>query len=146
MEYIRLNKIVFLLIITCFVLGCFSPKPVQETEEECELVTRKLTLEYPEKETVLTVSSIGSGVGACSTPECLLVSLGILAIPAGSFIASGSIVVIGNTIHWIEIQGRCEDSATRAAINDFITGITKAGGKVIRTKKEIINWLKTFPN
>ena len=42
--------------------------------------------------------------------ECLLVALGVAST---SYIVSGSIVVVGNTVHWIEKQGRCEDRFMR---------------------------------
>lgn len=35
-----------------------------------------------------------------------------IAVPAGSFVVSGSIVLIGNTLHWLEYQGRCNNDVT----------------------------------
>ena len=143
MKNIYINRIIILILFNLLFVGCFVPKPVQEKGQQCELATKKLTLEYPEGEIGLTLDAIMStGLVGCHTPECLLVPLGILAVPVGSFIVSGSIVVLGNTIHWIERQGRCEDSAIRAAVNDLVTAVTKAGGKAIQTEQELINWLK----
>jgi len=34
-----------------------------------------------------------------------------IVIPAGSFVLSGGIILVGNTLHWLEYQGTCEDSA-----------------------------------
>jgi len=39
-------------------------------------------------------------------PACLPV-LGIF-VPAISTVVSGSIYIVGNTIHWLEYQGRCD--------------------------------------
>jgi hypothetical protein len=56
----------------------------------------------------------------CHNAECLLFTLiGVPVIAATSFIVSGSIVVIGNTLHWIEKQGTCDDSATQSIINNI---------------------------
>ena len=38
-------------------------------------------------------------------PACLL---GIaVVVPAASLVVSGSVVLAGNTLHWLEYQGRC---------------------------------------
>ena len=34
---------------------------------------------------------------------CIL-AIGVV-IPAGTFVVSGSIVIVGNTLHWLEYQG-----------------------------------------
>ena len=48
---------------------------------------------------------------------CLLV-YGIV-IPAGTFVVSGSVVLLGNTVHWLEYQGTCEDSLIQKKLGSF---------------------------
>lgn len=56
--------------------------------------------------------------GGCNGEDALecLAAWGII-IPTGSFVVSGSIYVIGNTVHWLEYQGVCSDSELRKAFS-----------------------------
>jgi len=75
--------------------GFFYPQEVEFYDEECQIVVNKLELR-----------SIGlSGVGvSCQNEGCL-----ITLIPAAaSAVVSGSIVVVGNVIYWLEKQGKCQ--------------------------------------
>ena len=91
-------KLTWVLVIF-FVSGCFYvPKIEENKNENCELITKKMTIE-----------NRGEFPQGCND-ECLLVALGVATT---SYIVSGTITVVGNTIHWIEKQGRCEDSFMR---------------------------------
>ena len=77
-----------------FVSSCIVyPKKVEYYDAECEIMVKKLTLEVE----VVTQN-------ACSYEEECLVLLGA---SAASAVVSGSIVVIGNTIYWLEKVGNC---------------------------------------
>lgn len=141
----RIARIVIPISLLLLLSGCFVPKPVQEKEQACLLETKKLTLEYPKDGIGKTLQAMGAVASACGAPECLVVSLGVLVVPAGSYIVSGSIVVVGNTIHWIEKQGRCEDSTVRSALNDLVKYLKSFGGKTIQTEQELIDWLRRQP-
>ncbi|MFC1523390.1 hypothetical protein ACFL6N_01235 [Thermodesulfobacteriota bacterium] len=124
-SFINGRQLLF-LFITLFISGCFAPAyvPVDPSGEECDLLTRKLTLEVSEKGTQLGVEGVvevmAEVLDDCGEPECLLViPLGILSIPVSSLIVSGSIVVGGNTIHWIEKQGKCDNGMIRKAVNNL---------------------------
>ena len=145
MKIIYRNRIKVIILLSLFLGGCFLPKVVQENEQECKLSTKKLTLEYSEIGTHAGANAIHDAMLIasieCDTPECLLIiPLGILAVPVGSFIVSGSIVVVGNTIHWIEKQGRCKDSAILRAVNDLVESEKKVRGKLIQSGKQLIDW------
>ena len=91
----KLLKLTWFLVIF-FISGCFYvPKIEENKNENCELITKKMTIqikgEFPQE---------------CND-ECLLIALGVATT---SYIVSGSIAVVGNTVHWIEKKGRCEDS------------------------------------
>ncbi len=90
------QKLLSLLLITLWLQGCgyFYPKQIEFYDEDCQIIVKKYVLE-----------SVGiGGVGvSCQNEGCL-----IAMIPAATTaIISGSIVVVGNTIHWMEKQGRC---------------------------------------
>jgi len=65
-----------------------------------------------------------------------------IAVTAGSLIVSGSIVVAGNTVHWIEKQGKCDDSATNKAISNLVDATKMYGGHVIKTGGQLIDWFE----
>lgn len=91
-----------MLILSALLTSCvFVPKvsDKQEYAEECEMLTRNLTLSAE-------AMHIDTDCGNGADPAACLIAFGVI-IPAGSFIVSGSIVLIGNTLHWIEYQGTC---------------------------------------
>jgi len=142
-----LRALSLLTVLSFFIVGCFAPSIVAEKNQACQLVTKKLELVlYEEGSQALTE---GAFLGmlespeACQTPECLLIiPLGALAISVTSIIVSGSIVVVGNTIHWIEKEGTCKFSTTRTIVNNLINSIKAIGGKTIQSTSELITWFK----
>ena len=98
MDVRKILKLTWFLVLL-FVSGCFYvPKNEENKNENCELITKKMTIE-----------NRGEFPQGCND-ECLLIALGLTST---SYIVSGTITVVGNTIHWIEKQGRCEDSFIR---------------------------------
>ena len=94
----KILKLSWVLVIF-FVSGCFYvPKIEENKNENCELVTKRMTIE-----------NLGEFPQGCND-ECLLVALGVATT---SYIVSGSIAVVGNTVLWIEKQGRCEERFMR---------------------------------
>jgi hypothetical protein len=81
--------------------GCvFYPKTVESYDPVCEIRTRQMLLK---SEVII------DGICAGSTQQqaaagCLVVALGMTA---GSAVVSGSIVVAGNTVYWLEKRGKC---------------------------------------
>ena len=90
-------------LVVLFVSGCvFVPKIEENQNENCELITKSMTIENEVKYS-----------GGCEG-RCAELALGVAAT---TFIVSGSIVAVGNTVHWIEKIGRCEDSLIQEEIN-----------------------------
>lgn len=73
----------------------YYPRQVEVYDPDCQIVSRKM---------VLQEADVGYYVGiSCQNEGCL-----IPLIPAAaSAIVSGSIVVVGNVVYWLEKQGRC---------------------------------------
>lgn len=124
--------------------GCiFTPSFVTEEGETCQLWTKELELEASSEVGGAIVEVMMEGFSHCNEPECLLViPLAILVPPVTSGIVSGSIVVVGNTIHWVEEQGRCEDSLTRTTISALPATTLEAGGRVIQSGTDLIDWFQ----
>ncbi len=76
--------------------GCvfFYPKQVQYYDADCEVKYKQLVLEH----TRLNGIRIN-----CTNEECIAV---LLLIPLEALVA-GSIVIVGNTVYWLEKEGRC---------------------------------------
>lgn len=72
------------------VSGCYYPKKIEYYDYECNIQSRKLELTHDQ-------------MSSCGGSACLAA----LAVSAGSAIVSGSIVVAGNTMYWMEKQGKC---------------------------------------
>ena len=144
MRHVSLLFIV-LLMQSCIVL----PKTVPEEDQECLLLTKSMTIDYytsPDMIDEAVDEMVHALASDCHEPECLLVFVPIIAISAGSLVVSGSIVVVGNTIHWIEKQGKCDDSITQQTLADLRTSLRELGGSVIKTGKELIEWFKKQAN
>jgi hypothetical protein len=139
-------KITILVLLSLLSAGCFAPAILNEKPPECQLATKKLKLTVSEDGSKLLAGVALEGMfnsHNCQTPECLLIiPLGTFAVSATSMIVSGSIVVVGNSIHWIEKQGRCENSVTRTFVSRLTDSITAIGGKTIQSTTDLISWFK----
>ena len=69
------------------------------------------------------------------------ISAGIITISTGTLIVSGSVVVVGNTVHWLEQQGSCDESITQKTVNGFVSGLNEAGGYLVSTSTDMMEWL-----
>ena len=86
------------LLCALLLEGCIVyPRAVSEpAPASCRLVSRQLRLDAVALELPCNAEPF----------TCLL---GLILLGGGSTVVSGSIVLVGNTVHWIERQGRCED-------------------------------------
>jgi hypothetical protein len=124
------------LVACTFLPGVQETQPY--ISGECELVTRQLDLDAylgteeasfsknvqakeelelssEDEETVekesRTKNSFSSSSSRFGNGDSGLYLLAIIAVWAGAtLIVSGSIVVVGNMLHWSEYQGRCDES------------------------------------
>ena len=106
-----MTRTIALLFCALILHGCiFLPR--QSLEDlggpECTLFTSKL---YLDVETFEYRHVCGGSDNVAV--ECL-VGAGV-----GTFIVSGSIVVVGNTLHWLEYHGRCDEGAIQQGVALF---------------------------
>ena len=83
-----------LLLSACMTV----PVIVHNRPLPCPMVTRELTL---------TVLEMRDAYRCRLTDECLAVLALGTAVFVASTVVSGSLVIIGNTLHWMETYGRC---------------------------------------
>lgn len=77
----------------------------QEYASQCELLTRWLELDSEKLDVLDSCSGIDGEAGLVC-----LAAIGIV-VPTTTLLVSGSITVAGNTLHWLEYQGRCAESS-----------------------------------
>ncbi len=98
----RFRHLIMQVVIATSLISCaFIPKESEDQEyrEACNMQTKRLTLSVEAIDGRPCDSSIDANA-------CLMI-WGVI-VPVGSFVVSGSIVFVGNTLHWLEYQGTCE--------------------------------------
>jgi len=72
------------------------------------------------RELTLTTEFIDLHRGCGNTAESGACFLAVaVGVPAVSFVVSGSAVLVGNTLHWLEYQGTCETGYLAQQISAF---------------------------
>ena len=130
-----INKCLILIVLSFLLTACaFYPKVAISQHTSCELVTKRLIID----------GFIGGipDVSDCNDLDCILVILGGAAvIGIVSFVVTGSIVITGNTVHWIEQQGKCDNGIIIKAVNDLSESLISIGGWVVESKDDFLSWL-----
>jgi hypothetical protein len=106
-----IRTLIIILCVICLSSCIVLPKETTDGNS-CILETKKRTLEFKQINGVF--------VGGCSGDNCTAELIVLAAVPIGSALVSGSIVVVGNTIHWMEYQGRCPESFLNKAKQAFV--------------------------
>jgi len=113
--------------------GCFTAKTVDNPEDErCNLVTKQRELHYD--------SDLTNSLGKGGDPRAMLPIL-VGSAPV-SFIVSGSIVMVGNAVHWIEKTGKCSDKDVQKYSETKTKEAEAKGGKVVKSPKNFSDFLK----
>lgn len=115
------------LCVSCAVVPVVKPHTPEDIE--CGLSTHEYDLK---------MVKMGSVSASCNSPECVL-SIGLFAAAwtGVTAIVSGSIVMVGNTVHWLEQQGPCESDKLEQQVNNVNAPLIQQGGKPILTKEEL---------
>lgn len=82
-----------LLLSACVLV----PRTHETYDAECRIVAKEMKLE------AVQIASIGG----CSNDGCAVLLAVAGATAAASAVVSGSIVIVGNVVYWLERQGRC---------------------------------------
>jgi len=119
-----MRSISLILFISIGLHGCvfFYPKKIVYYDERCAITQKKLRLD----KTVIANGDLflnwNSTIPQCSSEEDCLFLLGLLISPlvvsAGTAIVSGSIVVAGNIVYWLEKRGQCATETLSETLNE----------------------------
>ena len=128
----NVKRIALVISITFLCVSC-SVVPVQKARSPHDIMCGVSSHEYDLK--VVRPRNLSA---SCNSPECIL-SLGLVAAAwtGVTAVVSGSIVMVGNTVHWLEQLGPCDNDKLEQQINNVNAPLIKQGGKNIRTKAEL---------
>lgn len=104
---------VLLMTACAFVPTVKSP---DTTQSACSFYTPEWTLSVK----YIDERNFCRGTHGDDARLCLM-TVGVI-VPAGSLLVSGSIVLIGNTLHWLEYQGTCEEAEIQQKLRAFKNG------------------------
>ena len=136
----------FLFTLFSFSIGsCLVlPKTENVSNEKCKLVTKSWTLEVHE---LGKHSNCDTNCGEfvreivdCSTSEDCIKMIAVVSV--GWTVVAASVVGVGNTVHWIEKQGRCDESTVRNSINLLYEKTVDVGGFVLETGIDFVDLFK----
>ena len=136
----------FLFKLFSFAIGSYLvlPKAENVSNEKCELVTKSWTLEVHDlgkhSNCDANCGEFVRGIVDCSTSEdCIKM---IVVVSVGWTVVATSVVGVGNTVHWIEKQGRCEENTVRNSINRLYATTVDVGGFVLETGNDFVDLFK----
>ena len=136
----------FLFTLISFTIGsCLVlPKTENVSNEKCKLVTKSWTLKVHElgKQNNCDVrcGDFVKGVVECSKGEDCIKMIAVVSV--GWTVVAASVVGVGNTVHWIEKQGSCEEKTLRNSINRLYSTTVDVGGFVIETGNDFVDLFK----
>lgn len=94
-------KIIPLIFIFSVCCSCVvTPRSVEYTDDKCGRLSKRY---------VLDVHEVESFPVHCINFHCEAEAMLLIGVAVVSAIVSGSVVVVGNTVHWLEEQGSCPD-------------------------------------
>jgi hypothetical protein len=96
------RKMIPAALIATVLCGCAFPKTVRVYDEECQVMARQM---------VLDVQQVNDS-WRCSNNDCITQLVAEAALLATSTVISGTIVVAGNMIYWLEKKRSCKSKAT----------------------------------
>ena len=90
-----------IVALSLFISGCvFYPRTIEYYDAGCEIKYRTMVLGTEE----MKKDCSGQKLKDPNSEACFAL---VVAMSAGSAIVSGSIVVVGNTVYWLEREGEC---------------------------------------
>ena len=91
-------QLTLVLVSLGALVGCAYPKTVRAYDEECQIVAREMVLDVTDPNASRT----------CGSNGCVGQLVLEAAVLAASTVVSGSIVVAGNVVYWLEKKRNCK--------------------------------------
>ena len=124
MKQLRMIKIIISLLVFSLLQGCVAyPKETfRKDYERRDLVSREYHL-------TMNRGGLKMLMQGTLDPLQALVLAGLSA--SVTIVVSGSVVIVGNTVHFLEKQGSCDDSFLNQQVLSYITPLLSEGGEQI---------------
>jgi len=125
--------LLFSLLSGCAVVPKFSDK---EVPVNCQVFTKSVELDF--------ISGDGDlGSVHCEGNACGAVLLLAAGVFVASAVVSSSIYVVGNTAHWLEKTGRCDDEElVSSEVTEFSDTVTAIGGEKVESEQDLNEIIK----
>ncbi len=119
---VSFKQAVISVSVAALLQACVAyPKQVHDKDiKRCDLVSKQYSLAVKRVDRDINIS------GSNDLFSILLVSGVVITASA---VVSGSIVILGNTVHFLEKQGRCDDSYLNEKVLSFVIPLLDAGGE-----------------
>ena len=136
----------FLFVLISVAIGSclIIPKTENSSDEKCKLVTKSWTFEVHEfgnqRNCDTDCSEFVRIIIDCGKSEDCIKHIAVVTV--GWTVVAASIVGVGNTVHWIEKQGRCKESIVRNSINQLYAKTVDVGGYILETGKDFVDLFK----
>ncbi len=128
-----MKKYAAIIISVFYLAGCvYYPKVNKMQKAKCELVTKKLKIDK---------TTLDPAISSPSDLFGFLIVGGLIA--ATTIAVSGSIMIAGNTIHWIEQEGTCDGGIIKNAIGNLSDSLQSVGGWFASSKDKFLGWINT---
>lgn len=129
----RIPAALSLAFLAASLSACIYVPVVDESKESaaaCQTITKHMSMqnlfEMEARDTQGRSNDIPINIGSGCNSECAAAILAaVVVVSAGSAIISGSIVLTGNTVHWLEYQGTCSDGYLNSTKRLFLETVNK---------------------
>jgi len=129
----RTPAVLSILFLAISLSACIYVPVVDESKESpaaCETFTKHMSMqnlfETEARDTQGRSNNIPINIGGGCNSECAAAILAaVVVVSAGSAVISGSIVLTGNTVHWLEYQGTCSDGYLNSTKRLFLETFDK---------------------
>ena len=141
----KFSNFFFLTLISFAAGSCLVlPKTENVSDKKCKLITKSWTFEVrvldEQNNCDTQCGDFVREVVECGRSEdCIKI---IAAVSVGWTVVAASVVGVGNTVHWIEKQGSCEENTVRNSINQLYTTTVDVGGFVLETGNDFVDLFK----
>lgn len=124
MKQLRMIKIITITLVFSLLQACVAyPKETfRKDYERCDLVSREYHL-------TMNRGGLKMLMEGTLDPLQALVLAGLSA--SVTIVVSGSVVIVGNTVHFLEKQGSCDDSFLNQQVLSYIMPLLSEAGEQI---------------
>jgi hypothetical protein len=132
-DEMRIPKAFSVILLVFTLPACVYVPVVDESKEPasaCQTITKHMSMQNLLETGSHDAQGRSNGIpinisGGCTSECAAAILAAVVVVSAGSAIISGSIVLTGNTVHWLEYQGTCSDGYLNSTKQLFLETVNK---------------------